>query len=129
MANIVLGGVNLPGDLVWSDEYQWCAIARAMEYSLGGSAIIEESTKLAGRPITLEAINESRGEIWLSRQLANSIKSLAETSNLTMTLTLSDARSFSVRFREDGINAEPVYHIMPHADADPYHLTIKLMTV
>jgi len=129
MADIVLDGVTLPGDLRWTDEYQWCAVERSAEYSLGGSLLIEESTKLAGRPITLEAVNEFRGHIWLDRDTVDTLLARAELTNHSMTLVLSDNRTFTVMFRDDGVKAEPVYHIMPHEDGDPYHLTIKLMTV
>ncbi len=129
MADIVLDGITLPGDLRWTDEYQWCSVERSAEYSLGGSLLIEESTKLAGRPITLEAVNEFRGHIWLSRDTVDSLLALAENTNHQMILVLSDDREFTVMFRDDGIKAEPVYHVMPHENSDPYHLTIKLMTV
>lgn len=130
MANIILDGVTLPGDLVWEDEFAWSIVDRAdaPEFTLGGAPIFEESTKTAGRPITLVAKNEFRGPIWLSRSIVNTLLEKAQQINHNMTLTMSDLRTFTVRFRGTGVEAEPVFHIMPHLDVDRYYLTIKLIT-
>jgi len=128
MADIVLDGLTLPGDLVWTDEYQWCEVERSAEYGLG-SLIVEESIKPAGRPITLEAKNEFLGPIWLSRSTVDLLMAKAATTGKQMTLVLSDERTFDVMFRDRGVVAEPVYHVMTHADGDPYYLTLTLQTV
>jgi len=128
---ITLGTVTLPGDLRWSDEFSWTPVARTAEYSLTGALIIQEATKLAGRPITLEAKNESLGYVWLERVTLLALKTLAETPGWSGTLTLADARSFTVAFRDDGLTAEPVIHQTHSAalNALPYTLTLKLMVV
>lgn len=129
MTNIVLDGLSLPGDLVYSDEYQWSVVERSAEYSLTGALLVEESLKQAGRPITLEAKNEFRGPIWLSRSDVDALVAKAAIPGKTMTLTLADSRSFTVMFRETGVKAEPVYHVAAHDDDDPYYLTLQLQTV
>lgn len=138
---ITLDDLELPGDLVFNDEYEWCEFERRTEYSLTGNLIVHEATKLAGRPITLtarqEALHKKRlinetggyGHIWISRQTLDALLVKANTPELEMTLVLSDERSFTVMFREEGITAQPLYHIMPHDDADPYYVVIKLITV
>ena len=46
--------LELPGDMRWTDEFDWQALAQSnVQYSLGGAAIIQQGTMLAGRPITL----------------------------------------------------------------------------
>lgn len=142
MADVItLDGLELPGDLVFADEYEWCEVERKTEYSLTGALIVQESTKLAGRPITLSArqealhkkrlINETGGygHIWISRSTLDDLISKANTPALEMTLVLPDDQTFTVMFREEGISAQPLYHIMPHEDADPYYVVIKLITV
>lgn len=129
MADIVLDGVILPGDLNWEDEFKWSPVERSADYSLTGALIVEESLKQAGRPITLKARSEFRGPVWLSRSIVNTLFEKASTPGLQMTLVLSDSRTFSVMFRNDGVEAEPVYHVMAHQNADPYYLTLYLMTV
>lgn len=131
MTAITLGAVTLPGDLRWSDEFQWTPVHRAVEYSLTGSLIVQEAVKLAGRPITLDAQSEAQGYVWLDRATLLSLKTLAETPAWTGTLTLADGRAFTVGWREDGLNAEPVIHQTHTAElgALPYTVTLKLQTV
>lgn len=129
MADIVLDGLILPGDLIWQDEFQWCSVERSAEYSITGALLIEESTKLAGRPITLVAKKEFLGHIWLSRLTIESLYSKASIVGKQMTLILVDNRVFTVMFRDSGVIADPVYHIAPHINKDPYYLTLSLMTV
>ena len=46
--------LELPARLRWTDEHDWQAIAQATpQYSLGGAVIVQQGTKLAGRPVTL----------------------------------------------------------------------------
>lgn len=128
---ITLGAVSLPGDLRWSDEFNWTPVARSAEYSLTGALIIEEAVRQAGQPITLEAQSESQGYIWLERATLLTLKTLAETPAWTGTLTLADGRAFVVAFREDGLTAAPVMHQTASSDLPtlPYTVTIKLQTV
>lgn len=129
MPNITLDSIVLDADLVWSDEFNWNPVERSAEYSLTGAIITKEQAKLAGRPITLEAKSEFRGLIWMPRTTIEALYTKSQTLNTTMILTLSDARTFNVRFREDGFEATPVYHVMPHISGDPYYLVLKLQTV
>ena len=126
---ITLGGVSLPGDLRWTDEFGWSPVERAQEYSLTGALIVQEAEKLAGRPITLDAGDAGSGLIWLPRSTVTALYALASTLGWSGTLTLADSRSFAVAFREEGLNAEPARHIAPHETGDPYFLTVKLQTV
>ncbi len=128
---ITLGSITLPGDLRWSDEFTWTPVARTADYSLTGALIIQEAVKQAGRPITLEAKNESLGYVWLDRATLLALKTLAETPVWSGLLTLADARSFTVAFRDDGLTAEPVIHQTHSAalNALPYTFTLKLQTV
>ncbi len=128
---ITLGSVTLPGDLKWADEFAWSAVARSAEYSLTGALIVEEATKQAGRPITLEGKSESQGYIWLERSVILALHALVATPLWTGTLTLADGRTFSVMFRDDGLSAEPVLHQNHTAALDslPYTFTLKLQTV
>jgi hypothetical protein len=54
---------------------------------------------------------------------------LAATPGWTGTLTLADDREFTVAFRENGITAEPVRHVAPGTDEEPYTLVVQLHTV
>lgn len=126
---ITLGGLTLPGDLRWTDEFAWSPVLRSAEYSLTGALIVQEATRQAGRPITLVADNPGGGYVWLARTSIVALAALAATPGWSGQLTLADGRTFIVAFREGGISAEPVRHIAPHEDADPYTLTLALMSV
>lgn len=127
--SILLDGLSLPADLIWSDEFQWSSVERAAERTLTGALIIEEAVKQGGRPITLEAKDPGAGYIWLSRATVVALKAKAATPDWSGTLTLVDDRVFTVAFREEGVIADPVWHFAPHEDTDPYTLTVKLQTV
>ena len=44
----------LPADLQWQDEMDWNAVAQAApQRTLSGALVIQQGTKLNGRPVTL----------------------------------------------------------------------------
>jgi hypothetical protein len=126
---ITLGGIALPGDLAWVDEFNWCPVVREVTYSLTGALIISESVKLAGRPITLEAKQMDMGWVWVVLATVVALYALAATPGWTGLLTLADGRTFTVAFREDGVTATPVLHRAPAAEGDAYALTLKLQVL
>lgn len=129
MADIILDGIHLPGDLVWEDEFEWSVIERSnASFSLGGTPILDENSKTAGRLITLTAKQESRGPIWVTRDIVTALLDKNAMPAHSMTLTLSDSRTFTVRFNGIGVEATPVFHIMPHENVDRYYLKIYLIT-
>lgn len=129
LGQITLGGIDLPGDLAWTDEFDWCPVARESAYSLTGALIINESVKLSGRPITLEAKQMDTGWVWVTRDTATLIRALAATPGWTGTLTLADNRSFTVAFRDKGVIAASVQHRSPATGSDVCSLTLQLQVV
>ena len=119
--------LELPGDMRWTDEFDWQALAQSnVQYSLGGAAIIQQGTMLAGRPITLG------GEwIWLPRATLLTLAAWADVPELEMTLTTPDGRSLNVTFRtHDGaLQASPVRWMHDEDDDAWYHAEIRLMTI
>jgi len=116
--------VNLPGDLLWEDEYQWSPPRHGFDYSLNGAALVQVSTRQAGRPITLSGADD-RG--WIGKTALDQIYAFSIVPGLEMTLTLADARTFTVMFRhqEDNVvQAEPVMF-----GRNFYHVTLRLMQV
>lgn len=103
---ITLGAVALPSGLAWSDEFAWTPVSQSTEYSLTGALIIQESTRQAGRPITL--IGQSSGSdhtAWIRRADLLTLQTALDVPGATFTLTLHDARTFRVIPRQDGNNA------------------------
>ncbi len=127
--SLSLGGIALPDDLKWTDEFTWSPVVRSQRYGLTGALIIQEAVRQSGRPITLAAKREALGYIWVARSTIEALSVLVRTPLWSGTLTLADSRTFTVAFRDDGLIAEPVEHITPHDSADPYTFTLKLQTV
>lgn len=125
MPAITLGGVTLPDDLQWTDEYAWSPVARASTYSLTGVLIVEEAAKQAGQPITLGGEHA-----WVHLSILTALRALAATPGWTGPLVLADEREFTVAFREDGVTAEAVVFEAPSgAQADQWRVTLALQTV
>lgn len=125
MPAITLGGVTLPDDLQWIDEYAWSPVARTSEYSLTGALIVEEALRLAGRPITLGGEH-----VWLHVSTLAALRALSDTPGWTGTLVLADGREFTVAFRDEGVTAEPIFFESPSgAVDDQWRVTINLQTV
>lgn len=124
-----LDDVTLPADLQWIDEALWCPVEAVKEYSLAGSLIIDEGTKLAGRPITLAG---GENFAWSTWETVTTLMAMAAIPGSTMTLTLDDGREFSVRF--DHASGPPVIptaidDINPPRPEHKYFFTLKLIEV
>ena len=128
MGAITLGGVTLPGDLVWTDEFDWTPVEQSTEYTLGGALVVETGVRLAGRPITLAGADDQG---WVTRTTLLALYALAQTPSTGITLELADAREFDVVFRHGGpaIEARQVQRVSPPAAGDYYTVTIRLLEV
>ncbi len=127
--SITLDTVTLPSDLHWEDETDWTPVAQEVEYTLAGALAIETGVMQAGRPITLAGGDD---RAWASRTTVLALMALAAAPGKTMTLTLNDARTFTVAFRHsDGspIEARPIVPYNTPAEGDWYALTLRLMEV
>lgn len=136
--------VTLPDDLVWVDEFQWSPIVQQADSAIDGSLILQESTLLAGRPITLVG---GQNYAWASRTTVLALKALADAATDTdYLLTLNDGSTYRVRFRRSSpsqaltggssgsnnalpFTATPVVPYADPADADNYVITINLFVV
>jgi hypothetical protein len=129
------GTINLPGDLVWQDEFKWSPVATAVAVTLGGALIVEKSTQLAGRPITLGGI--SNAAFLTSAQLDELRAAEIAQGDTPMTLTLHDGRAFTVLFfgsgnqpAVDGTQAYPRAGAnSTERDALPHWLTLRFIEV
>ncbi|MFA7239368.1 MAG: hypothetical protein WC091_04590 [Sulfuricellaceae bacterium] len=123
-----LDTVSLPLSMKWTDEFAWGAVAAKSEYSLTGALLVQASRKLAGRPITLAAEEDSG---WCPRATVLAAQSLADMPGREMTLTLPDGRTFTVIFRpgEVAVEAKPILpKAIPLAD-DWYVMTLRLTQI
>lgn len=104
--------LDLPSDLSWADELSWSAVEQTQTYTTTGALLIEEATKQAGRPYTLEG---SEDRAWCTRSLVLALRAWADTPGAVMTLTIRGVarnvtfdhvrgalEGFPVMFYEDG---------------------------
>jgi hypothetical protein len=127
MTAITIDTITLPGDLEWSDEFDWSPVVQSVEPTLTGALIIDESAQLTGRPVTL-AGGADFG--WVTRDVIEALYLLL-TPGREMTLTLADARTFTVTWRhgDKPIDARPIQHAAPLIATDAYSITLNLMQV
>jgi len=89
--------IQLEDGFFWSDE-NWAEIQQNQEYSISGALIVQEGRKQAGRPITLQPANKTKG--WIKLRDLNQLR---EWQNLQEQFTLQfqwphDQRRFNVIF-------------------------------
>lgn len=127
---LTLGALVLPSGLVWSDEGAWSPVAQATERTLSGALVLEESAKLKGRPITLSGAQDGndhtawvmRGQAFLGYSSLETLRAALLVAGAEFTLTLHDARTFTVAPRHDGdgpLSATPLPVTRSFAPADP----------
>ncbi len=120
---------TLGGDqLEWTDEWDWTPIAQEHERSLSGALLIQQGSKLHGRPITLK----SNGAAWFPLSLVRSLEVLRDIPGRVMPLVLPDGREFSVIFDHSTgapLKATPLFRqVAPGAD-HLYEIELSLITV
>ena len=125
-----IGAIDLPRGMVWVDEFDWVAAERAVEYSTTGALLVDVGTRQAGRPITLQA-DDDAGWRGMTRATLAALRALAaNTATPTHTLTLADARVFTVMFAPDNpLQARPIGRPELPAAAHPYVATVRLLEV
>ena len=120
--------ITLPDDLEWSDEYDWDTIRQDVQPMIGGGISISENVLTAGRPLTLV----SGENVWVTKTVLDQVYTMLNNADKQMTLTLPDARAFTVMFKRDGdkpIEAKPVWRKTTQEAGDYYTLTLRFMEV
>ena len=122
-----LGDVQIPRALVWVDEFNYSAVARAVEPSITGSLIVDIATLSAGQPITLQGV-DTHG--WVRRTGLLPLYALVQQPLEEIPLTLADGRTFFVMFAPDSpINAEAISRAELPTSNLPYVVTVRLIVV
>lgn len=115
--------VDLSNDIKWSDEFTWSPNAMQTEYTLTGALVVEQSTKLAGRPITLESIDNAG---WLPRGTIEQITAWRDAGK-QLALTYRGVTRQVLLVADDAITATPVFYFSDPVPGDWYQLTLKLI--
>ncbi len=123
-ADPTLGGEQLE----WTDEWDWTPIAQEQERSLSGALLVQQGSKLYGRPITLK----SNGGAWFPLSLVRSLEVLRDIPGKVMPLALPDGRTFTVIFDHSNgapLKATPLFRQVNPGGDHLYELELSLLTV
>lgn len=56
--------LELPEDLLWTDEFSWSAVSQSTQRGIDGHLIVDAMERMGGRPITLMGDGDSA---WITR--------------------------------------------------------------
>ena len=125
---IVLDGIPLPVDLLWSNEWAASTVAQTVRRTLDGGLVVFYGELRAGLPITLESQPDAG---WLTRTQVEAIALRAASPGGLYTLNLR-GQTWQVMFRHHdapAFEAKPLVPVANPQAGDFYLATIKLMTV
>ena len=112
----------------WRDEYEWTPLVQsAPVFTLNGAMDVQQGTKLAGRPITLDCKYARIKRIELE-----TLQDWTMVPELIMTLTHPDGRVFNVIFARPAlsdIDAIKNYRPGDKSDNDPFVSNIHFITI
>ena len=124
--SILLDGIALPADLIWSDEYDHTPVKQTVSTAVDGSLIVEVAAQAKGRPITLKG---DENAAWIDRATLELIRAKQYQPALSMTLSMRGVNYNVLFFQPGGIEAKPVIdYNQPGAD-DWYSITLKFFEV
>ena len=132
LKNLTNGQIlSLPDDLLWTDEHHWTPAVATVSYLLTGALLVESATRLAGRPITLQAPDDMA---WVTRSVVDQLYLWATAPEQAFELRFADGTQFIVVFRhqDQAIEASPVLGFPLHtanAALAYYRIQLRLMTI
>lgn len=118
--------MELPEELIWTDEFSWNPVRVNEKISLSGIRNLSESLlpTESGRFITLMG-----DDAWLNRNDLKTLFSWTKSLDKTMTLVMHDGDSYTVRFRHTDppvLEYEPIIESAFVDGNTLYRLNIKL---
>jgi hypothetical protein len=124
---ITLDTVDLPSDLRWTDEFDWNAVEQTAVRTLTGSLVVSSAARVGGRPVTLQAEDESSA--WATAATVAALRNLTVIPGRTMTLTLQGVARTVIFRHHDGAALEATPIVYYRDGADWYAVTLRLMEV
>ncbi len=122
--------VVLPDGMQWQDELAWAAVEQGVERTITGALVVQAAARIAGRPYTLQSLDEMSG--WISRASLHTLRAWAEVPGLQMVLSIPGQAAVDVIFRHHEapvIDAKPVMTFDDLQDGDFYTAALRLMGV
>ncbi len=122
--------LTLHHDLMWIDEHAWNPVVSATEYTLSGALVVEYATKQTGRPISLQAPDQTMA--WLPRSTVDTLRTWSTVPGTLFELSLDDGRKFNVVFRhheQPVLEASPVRDMATYDADDDWQVKLKFMEI
>lgn len=115
--------LELHAQFVWADEFNWTALAQSDPvYTLTGAMIIQQGTKKAGRPISLNGDNTRTTRADLAK-----LQAWAEVPELKLTLRHPQGKAYQVIFARPAItDIKFIKQHKPKDDKDEDKCTFNL---
>lgn len=115
--------LNLHAQFIWVDEFDWQELAQSDPvYTLTGAMDIQQGTKKAGRPITLNGDDTRTTRADLAK-----LQAWADIPELTMTLTHPKGKKYKVIFARPNItNINFIKQYKPEDEEDDDKCTLNL---
>lgn len=120
--------VTLPADLSWSDE-SWEPVEQTVQRSVTGALIVSTATRIKGRSITLQPLDDSSS--WIARSALDQLRNWGAVPGKTLVLTLREVQ-YNVIFRHHdspAVDAKPVVHYDNVVQTDWYLVTLKFTEI
>jgi hypothetical protein len=121
---MLLDAYELPGNLYWSDEFDFIPFAQSKERTVSGGMVVESAALQAGQPVTLTAD-------WADRDVVLALRAMQADISTVRVLTLNDGVQLSVLFDVEagGVEADLLSPELNPTSETIYELTIHLVTV
>lgn len=82
--------IDLPKDVIWTNETQWSPVSQTVEWSTTGALLMQEGVKLKGREIFLEGKDNMA---WIDRPTGEYLMNMRDTQGLVMIFEFVDRNS------------------------------------
>lgn len=111
--------LELPEDLLWTNEFRWSRVSQSVERSVTGALLLDVSTRTGGRQITLAGKEDSA---WIQRSGLQTLEAWAELPGQQFTLTHNGvARTviFDHGTAEESNAIKQLEPVIPYSDPEP----------
>jgi hypothetical protein len=114
-------------EFVWSDELDHDPVTLSQSRTITGALVTEEFVAQAGRPITLDPIDDKHG--WLSRATWLALKAFAADEGGQFTFTSPAGDDHTVIFARPAMKAAPLFGHSAQDATETWRGSIYLLTV
>jgi len=118
--------LDLPPDLIWTDELAWARSEMATERSIDGALIVDYQQRTEdGRPMTLSG---GPDHAWCTRATLITLRAWADVPMLQLTLA-RNGTTYTVVFDSErgAVEVEPVVNYADPLPGDLHQITLRLL--